>query len=153
MTRSILLLSTLAVLAAPPSWAQDTATPEAAAPATEAAPAAEAETSDTPEAVVMPSDSVLDTGEPADAAAPGATNRAQNDGTYTKTKSGAWDVQCLKVETGDEPCQMYQLLKDSQGSNVAEVSLFKVAGGGQVVAGATFVAPLETLLTQKLTIA
>ncbi|SNR40006.1 invasion associated locus B family protein [Puniceibacterium sediminis] len=150
MTRSILLLSTLAIMAAPMTWAQDTATPEAAATET-ATPetAAPVATADVPEAVQMPAENVLDTGEPAD----GATNPAQNDKTYTKTTSGAWDVQCLRVETGEEPCQMYQLLKDAQGSNVAEVSLFKVAGGGQVVAGATFVAPLETLLTQKLTIA
>ncbi len=144
MKRSIFLLSTLAVLAAPMSWAQDTTTPETADPET-AAP-------DTPEAVQIPPNAELDTGEPADAV-PGATDNAQDDSTYTKTTSGAWEVQCLKVEEGEEPCQMYQLLKDEQGSNVAEVSLFKVAGGGQVVAGATYVVPLETLLTQKMTIA
>ena len=151
MTRSLLLLSTLAVLAAPMSWAQDTAAPETAAP--EAAAETPEATTETPEAVQMPPQTTLDTGQPATDAAPGATNPAQNDKTYTKTTSGAWDVQCLKVEEGDEPCQMYQLLKDQQGSNVAEVSLFKVANGGQVAAGATFVVPLETLLTQKLTIA
>ncbi|MGY9050076.1 MAG: invasion associated locus B family protein, partial [Rhodobacterales bacterium] len=32
-------------------------------------------------------------------------------------------------------------------------SLFKVDGSSEVAAGATFVVPLETLLTQKLTIA
>ncbi|PIL19485.1 hypothetical protein P775_15205 [Puniceibacterium antarcticum] len=142
MTRSILLLSTLAILAAPMSWAQDTAAPAADAPAA-TSPA-------TPEAAQVPPNNVLDTGEPADS---GATNAAQADQTYTKNKSGAWDVQCLKVEEGEEPCQMYQLLKDGKGSNVAEVSLFKVDGSSEVAAGATFVVPLETLLTQKLTIA
>ena len=47
---------------------------------------------------------------------------------------------------------MYQLLTDGQGTSVAEISLFRLAGGGQVVAGATFVVPLETLLTEKLTL-
>ncbi len=162
MTRSILLLSTLAMMAAPMAWAQDTATPDAATPeagaatsdtATPDAGAATTDAAETPQAEQLPPSSVLDTGEAADGAATGATNPAQNDNTYTKATSGAWDIQCLRVDEGEEPCQMYQLLKDQQGSNVAEVSLFKVSGGGQVVAGATFVVPLETLLTQKMTIA
>ncbi len=166
MTRTILLLSALAVLSAPMTWAQDAATPDTQAETPEtSAPAADAPSEKSqvqapaqapagdPEAEQMPSTDVLDTGEPADPPAPGATNPAQDDATYTKTTSGAWDVQCLRVDEGEEPCQMYQLLQDAQGANVAEVSLFKVANGGQVAAGATFVVPLETLLTQKLTIA
>ena len=47
---------------------------------------------------------------------------------------------------------MYQLLKDENGGDVAEVSVFRLQNGGQVVAGGTFVVPLETLLTQKLSI-
>ena len=75
--------------------------------------------------------------------------------TYTKSTHGDWDVQCLRVPEGtnaEDPCQMYQLLKDENGGDVAEVSVFRLQNGGQVVAGGTFVVPLETLLTQKLSI-
>ncbi|WP_417741199.1 invasion associated locus B family protein [Salipiger sp.] len=75
--------------------------------------------------------------------------------TYTKSTHGDWEVQCLRVPEGtnaEDPCQMYQLLKDENGGDVAEVSVFRLQNGGQVVAGGTFVVPLETLLTQKLSI-
>lgn len=75
--------------------------------------------------------------------------------TYIKTTHGDWQMQCLRVPEGtdaEDPCQMYQLLKDGNGGNVAEVSLFRLQNGGQVAAGGTFVVPLETLLTQKLSI-
>ena len=97
----------------------------------------------------------LDTGEvvgeaPA-AAAPG------QDRTYVRETNGDWALQCLKTsEDGTEgeadPCQMYQLLGDGQGNSVAEVSIFRLQNSGQVVAGGTFVVPLETLLTERLTI-
>ncbi|SPF80361.1 invasion associated locus B family protein [Pseudoprimorskyibacter insulae] len=88
---------------------------------------------------------VLDTGEPENAGA------APDDGTYLKETSGDWEVQCLKVEDGDDPCQIHQTLRQD-GNAVAEVSLFRLAGDGPVVAGATILAPLETLLTEKLRI-
>ena len=89
--------------------------------------------------------SVLDTGEP-------VNNAASNDNTYVKATHGDWAVQCLRVQEGQEPCQMYQLLKDANGGNVAEVSIFRLINGGQVEAGGTFVVPLETLLTEKLNV-
>lgn len=85
-----------------------------------------------------------------------ATPGSQQPETYTKATHGAWQVQCLRVPEGtdaEDPCQMYQLLKDENGGDVAEVSVFRLQNGGQVVAGGTFVVPLETLLTQKLTVA
>lgn len=89
--------------------------------------------------------SVLDTGEP-------VNDAASNDNTYVKATHGDWAVQCLRVQEGPEPCQMYQLLKDANGGNVAEVSIFRLINGGQVEAGGTFVVPLETLLTEKLNV-
>jgi invasion protein IalB len=89
--------------------------------------------------------SVLDTGEP-------VNDAASNDNTYVKATHGDWAVQCLRVQEGPEPCQMYQLLKDENGGNVAEVSIFRLINGGQVEAGGTFVVPLETLLTEKLNV-
>ena len=72
--------------------------------------------------------------------------------TYIKETFTDWALQCIKVDAENEVCQMYQLLKESGGASVAEVSLFKLENGGRAIAGGTFVVPLETLLSAKLTI-
>ncbi|MEL6959334.1 MAG: invasion associated locus B family protein [Pseudomonadota bacterium] len=63
-----------------------------------------------------------------------------------------WAVRCLKTEEGDDPCQIYQLLSDQQDSPVAEIAIVSLPEGGQAAAGATIVVPLETLLTEQLTL-
>ena len=118
---------------ATPAFAQDTTE----APATEA-PAEEAP---------APAQPNVDLGEPAgDARQPGQT--------YIEKVVGDWERKCITLPEGqgDDPCQMYQLLKDDKGNSVAEISLGRLPDGGQAVAGATVVVPLETLLTQQLTI-
>ncbi|NDW52138.1 invasion associated locus B family protein [Aliiroseovarius sp. PrR006] len=74
--------------------------------------------------------------------------------TYIEKVTGDWERKCIALPEGqgDDPCQMYQLLKDNTGNAVAEISLGKLPEGTQAVAGATVVVPLETLLTQQLTI-
>lgn len=71
---------------------------------------------------------------------------------YTAELIGAWELRCIKTEAED-PCQMYQLLDDGEGAPVAEVSLFRLPDGGKAEAGGTIVVPLETSLTDQLTIA
>jgi len=71
---------------------------------------------------------------------------------YTKEVVGAWEMRCIKTEEEVDPCQMYQLLADSEGNPVSEVSLFRLPEGGKAVAGATIVVPLETALPNQLTI-
>jgi invasion protein IalB len=72
--------------------------------------------------------------------------------TYTLETNGDWSVRCIKAEEGvEEPCQMYQLMQDADGVPVAEISIFRLPEGGRAVAGATIVVPLETSLTQQLT--
>ena len=74
--------------------------------------------------------------------------------TYVREVVQDWEIQCVKTETGEgEPCQMYQLLQNEAGNPVAEVSLFKLPQGGQAVAGATVIVPLETALQAQLRIA
>ncbi len=74
--------------------------------------------------------------------------------TYVREVEQDWEIQCVKTETGEgEPCQMYQLLQNEAGNPVAEVSLFKLPAGGQAVAGATVIVPLETALQAQLRIA
>ncbi|UWR35005.1 invasion associated locus B family protein [Sulfitobacter sp. W027] len=71
---------------------------------------------------------------------------------YTKKEIGSWEMRCIKTEEEVDPCQMYQLLADGEGAPVAEVSLFRLPGGGQAKAGATVVVPLETALPAQLTL-
>jgi invasion protein IalB len=68
--------------------------------------------------------------------------------TYVAETHGDWEIRCIRAEEGQpEPCQLYQLMRDSQGGAVAEFNVFDIPDEGQLVAGATIVTPLETLLT------
>ncbi|NPD13627.1 invasion associated locus B family protein [Xinfangfangia sp. D13-10-4-6] len=71
---------------------------------------------------------------------------------YTKATFEAWEQRCEKVGLEADPCQLYQLLKDADGSPVAELAIFTLPEGapGPAVAGANFIAPLETLLTEGM---
>lgn len=79
----------------------------------------------------------------------GAENAAVNQ-PYIAANHGDWQMRCVKTDNGKDPCQLYQLLKDEQGNNVAEFSLFALPPGQQAAAGATIITPLETLLTQQI---
>lgn len=72
---------------------------------------------------------------------------------YIREEFEDWALRCIRAEEGQQdPCQLYQLLLDGEGNAVAEISMFPLPDGGQAAAGATIVAPLETLLTQQLVI-
>lgn len=130
MSNFLTRLSMIAALAlAAPAFAQDT-TP---APAPDAAPAP------------APADPGLAMGEE-------VTEGNQPGETYVREVSGDWSLECLRVETGEEPCQMYQMMTDDEGNQVANIRLFKLPAGQQAVAGALVAVPLETLLTAQLTI-
>ncbi len=73
---------------------------------------------------------------------------------YVRDAFGDWALRCIKEEEGNtDPCTLYQLLLGADGAAVAEFNLFPLPAGGRVAAGATIVVPLETLLTEQLTIA
>ena len=72
--------------------------------------------------------------------------------TYLAASFDKWQQRCVKTADGSDPCQLYQLLQDKDGNSVAEISFFDLPAGGQAAAGATFMAPLETLLTANLRI-
>ena len=110
-------------LAAPMALAEDAAPTATPAPAAEApAPAAEAPAAEAP-------------AEP-----------------YVKTTEGDWKVQCIRVESGDEPCEMFQLLTDKDGNKVASISVLGLPKGKEAVAGATIATPLESALTAGVTL-
>ena len=110
-----------------------------------------------------PAEGTAPAAEAAAPAAEGAAPAAGSDGlamgtevggdgvgsNYTAASFDAWEQRCVRTENGVDPCQLYQLLKDESGNSVAEFTIFGLpeGGGGPAVAGATFIAPLETLLT------
>lgn len=71
---------------------------------------------------------------------------------YVAQTSGDWELRCIKVEEGAEPCQLYQVLNDSNGGPVAEMVIFSLPEGQQAVAAAIVTTPLETLLTEEVSI-
>lgn len=73
--------------------------------------------------------------------------------TYLTANFEVWEQRCVKTEDGSDPCQLYQLLKDEAGGPVAEMSIFDLPAGSKAAAGATIIAPLETLLTANMQIA
>ncbi|SDW50033.1 invasion associated locus B family protein [Roseicitreum antarcticum] len=91
-----------------------------------------------------PSPNTLSLGEDLDAAEGPGTS-------YAGEVFNDWELVCFRDPDGEDPCQMYQLLRDQDGNSVAEISLFPLEDAGEAVAGATIVTPLETLLTAQLT--
>lgn len=73
--------------------------------------------------------------------------------TFIKNDEGDWQIRCVKAPEGrEDPCSIYQLLEDGQGNQVAEVNMFRLPEGRQVLGGATIVVPLETLLARGVTV-
>ncbi|MFK7754226.1 MAG: invasion associated locus B family protein [Sedimentitalea sp.] len=98
-----------------------------------------------PEGEQAASPTELDLGQPVDAA-PALGER------YSKATYGDWEMACIKTDQETDPCSLLQIMEDEQGNPIAEMSLFRIANGGQAAAGATIVVPLETLLPAQLTI-
>lgn len=128
-------LALILALAAGPLLAQTTETPAPEAPAEEAT-VADAATADG-----LSMGTELGGGD-------------QIGDTYTVANFEAWEQRCVRTEGGIDPCQLYMLLKDQDGNSVAEFTMFGLPEGspGPAVAGATFIAPLETLLTAGMTL-
>lgn len=155
---------------AAPAAGTDTASPGVASEA----PASEAETEGAPESPAgsetAPEDGAdaapsgtdtsvegqapdLSMGEDVQAAPDAGGDDAEGIGTtYTQETFGDWQQRCVRTDDGNDPCQLYQLLRDEQGNAVAEMSLFALPEGQQAAAGATIITPLETLLTQQITL-
>ena len=71
---------------------------------------------------------------------------------YVAEEHGDWQKRCIRSENGEDPCQLYQLIRDRNGGSVAEVTVFSLPDGQQAAAGATIITPLETLLTEQVTL-
>ncbi|WBU54372.1 invasion associated locus B family protein [Paracoccus sp. SCSIO 75233] len=138
--------------AAPAADAAKTDTSATEAPAEEAAateePATEAPaTEDATTEEAAPDAAATEETATEEAAAPA---EPQIGAYYVRSTHDAWTLRCIRTESGADPCELYQLLRDGQGTSVAEVTLIPLENGGQAVAGATIVAPLETDLVSGL---
>jgi len=136
MFKSLTPLSLAAMMAlAAPLAAQETSTNT------------ETETNETAESdTATTTDQGLDLGVPVDAG-PKVGDR------YSQEKHGDWDLACVRTEAETDPCSLLQILTDANGNPMAEFSMFRLGEqGGQAVAAATVIVPLETLLPAALTI-
>lgn len=146
-----IVTAALLLAMASPLLAQETTVeePVVTEPVTEVpaadAPAAEITPEDAPAVDPAPED--LSLGTPVDGGEPAIGQ------PYLREAFGDWSMRCLRALEGQpEPCELYQLLMDADGNPVAEISMFPLPAGGQAAAGATVVAPLETMLTEQLTL-
>jgi len=64
-----------------------------------------------------------------------------------------WERRCTTNPEGEDPCHLYQLLLDEGGQATAEINILALPEGLQAAAGVTVIVPLQTLLTQQLTVA
>ena len=71
---------------------------------------------------------------------------------YLREENGDWALRCLLTESGNDPCNMTQLILTEDNSPIAEISLFRVQSNPTAVAGADITVPHETLLTAPLVI-
>jgi invasion protein IalB len=140
-------LALAAALALSAALAMPAAAQEAAEAPAEA-PEAQAPEAQAPAAAV---EELLPTGEPVAGAAP-AQAAAQGPEIYVREEHGDWEVRCLRAPEGQEdPCQLFQRLEDQNGNPTADVNVFDLPDGGEIVAGATVLTPLQTLLTAQVT--
>ncbi|WP_410217210.1 invasion associated locus B family protein [Paracoccus sp. (in: a-proteobacteria)] len=86
----------------------------------------------------------------ADSGAEAAAEAPEQPGSYyALSEHGDWTIRCIRAGQGKDPCEMYKLLTDEDDNAVAELTLIPLSNGN-VAAGATLVAPLETDLIEGL---
>jgi invasion protein IalB len=61
-----------------------------------------------------------------------------------------WQRICVKTDGDEDPCHIYQLIKNKDNLPIGEITLLKVSEPEGVSAAATILTPLGTLLTSKL---
>lgn len=158
MPRILSFVPLIALLAlAAPVAAQDTADDDAASTSSEETTAeTDTETSSEAEPETAADDSEAEApaedAPEAEPAAEAAENAEPALGqTYVAEPVGDWELRCVRTETPEnDPCQLYQLLKEGDGNPLAEISLFRLPEDSKLPAGATVIVPLETLLTGQL---
>lgn len=76
---------------------------------------------------------------------------AQPEGPVVAATHRDWEILCTAIDAeGTQACEMYQLLRDPNGSPIAEISIAALPLGSEFAAGATVTTPLETFLPTGL---
>lgn len=153
MPNSLSILSFAAALGlAGAAIAQDTATEPATDTATDAAPetATDAPAADAEQTADQAEGAPADDAATGDAFSTGTQVAEEQPAVYVKEKFGDWSLRCFRNDDGEDPCQLYQLLREEGGNPIAEFSIFRIEGQAPAVAGATAIVPLITLLTEEL---
>ncbi|SET76336.1 Invasion protein IalB, involved in pathogenesis [Paracoccus homiensis] len=149
MKPSHALLAALAMIAAP-AFAQEAADPATQEPAADAAPAeAQPEAAEAPAAETEQAPAADQAETASEAAAEAADPGPKAGEYYARTTHQDWTIRCIKSDRDTDPCELYQLMKDGDGNSVAELTMIPLKNG-DVAAGATLVAPLETDLIKGL---
>lgn len=71
---------------------------------------------------------------------------------YIAERIGDWSMRCIRSKSGQDPCELFQLLVNSDGNPLSEIIVFPLPQGQAAIAGATIIVPLKTLLTARMTI-
>ncbi|MFV0360636.1 invasion associated locus B family protein [Tropicimonas sp.] len=151
---SLTALALAAFVTAGPVFAQDAATEpmadSAATPAETAAPAEAPAATEAPASGEASGNALnLNMGTPAGQAQPAENALGQ---PYVKEVSGDWEIHCIRTGLEADPCALHQLLRDGDGNAVATIEVVNLPAGQQAAAGATIMTPLETLLTEQITL-
>jgi len=70
--------------------------------------------------------------------------------TYLVETYKDWDLMCVKVAKGAEPCQIGQLVMDDKSNPIADIRFFSLPPNSPAIAGATMIMPLGVLLETGL---
>lgn len=69
---------------------------------------------------------------------------------YVKEEFDDWNLTCLKVQDGDDPCLLRQILVGPEGQPIAEITIEKLPDGIAAVGAASVTVPLETTLQAQI---
>lgn len=70
--------------------------------------------------------------------------------TYVKSVEGDWIHRCVKLQSGSDPCHLFQRVIFNNDSVIAEAQVVPLTDGGAAVAGITVTVPLGTALQAPL---
>ena len=77
-------------------------------------------------------------------------NQVELGETYKKADYGSWSLRCVRTNSEIDPCELFQILRNSSGSPVVEFTMLDFKPNASVIAGANVITPLETQLTSQL---
>ena len=72
--------------------------------------------------------------------------------TYAVETFDAWELLCVKVAKGPEPCEIGQLIRNDKGVPVAQIRVVPLPPGQPALAGANITMPLGVDLQHGLTV-